>query len=88
MLFECMVGKGKLTVTSFDLSDKAATQQPVTAALRKSVLHYMASPKCKPQNKITMEELEAWMPARYVAPVILASPPAINDVADPGQVKQ
>ena len=88
LLFECMVGKGKLIVTSFDLSDKAATGQPVTAALRKSVLHYMASSKCKPQNKITMEELEAWMPARYVAPVILASPPATNDVADPGQVKQ
>lgn len=88
MLFECRVGNGKLMVTSFDLSDKAIAQQTVAAALRNSVLNYMASSKFKPRHTIKMEELEAWMPARYVAPVILNSPPATSDVADPGQVKQ
>jgi beta-galactosidase len=88
MLFECQVGNGKLMVTSFDLSDKAIAQQTVAAALRNSVLKYMASPKFKPGNKFTMEELDAWVPTRYVAPVILNSPPATGDVADPGQVKQ
>lgn len=88
MLFECQVGKGKLMVTSFDLSDKALTQQAAAKALRRSLLNYMSSAKFKPQNKIKMEELEAWIPSRYIAPVILNSPPATGDVADPGQVKQ
>ncbi len=88
MLFECQVGSGKLMVTSFNLSDQGIDKQPVAASLRKSVLDYMASPKFKPQNQLAMAELEAWMPTRYVAPVILNSPPATSDVADPGQVKQ
>jgi hypothetical protein len=85
MLFECRVGKGKLMVTSFDLSDKA--EQITAKALRKSVLNYMASLKFNPRNRVTMEELDTWEPTRYVAPVILNSPPASSDVADPGQVK-
>jgi hypothetical protein len=85
MLFECRVGKGKLMVTSFDLSDKA--EQITAKALRKSVLNYMASLKFNPRNRVTMDELDAWEPTRYVAPVILNSPPASSDVADPGQVK-
>jgi len=88
MLFECQVGNGKLMVTSFDLSDKGIEQKPTAASLRKSVLDYMASPKFKPQSKVAMAELEVWVPTRYVAPVILNSPPATSDVADPGQVKQ
>lgn len=88
MLFECQVGNGKLMVTSFDLSDGATGQKPVAASLRKSVLDYMASAKFNPKSKVAMPELEAWVPTRYVAPVILNSPPATSDVADPGQVKQ
>lgn len=88
MLFECRVGNGKLMVTSFDLSDQAAERQPTAASLRRSILDHMASSKFKPQNKLSLAELEAWMPTRYVAPVILNSPPATSDVADPGQVKQ
>lgn len=88
LLFECGVGNGKLMVTSFDLSDRTIAQQTVAAALRKSVLNYMVSSKFKPRNVVKMEELEAWVPTRYVAPVILNSPPATGDVADPGQVKQ
>jgi beta-galactosidase len=48
----------------------------------------MASSKFKPKNNVDIAELEAWVPIRYVAPVILNSPPATSDVADPGQVKQ
>ena len=88
MLFECQVGKGKLMVTSFDLSDQALEKKPVAIAIRRSVLNYMASPKFKPGNKITMVELETWVPKRYVAPVILNSPPATGDVVDPTPVKQ
>jgi len=87
MLFECQVGNGKLMVTSFDLSDQATEKQPTAASLRKSVLAYMASPKFNPASKIAMADLDVWIPARYVAPVILNSPPAASDVADPGQVK-
>lgn len=88
MLFECQVGSGKLMVTSFDLSDKATDRQPTAASLRKSILDYMASTKFKPVNKAGIAELDDWIPTRYVAPVILNSPPATSDVADPGQVKQ
>ena len=87
MLFECQVGNGKLMVTSFDLSDKAMDRIS-SAGLRKSVLDYMASGKFKPENKIAMSELEAWVPTRYVAPVILNSPPAIGDIVDPASAKQ
>jgi beta-galactosidase len=88
MLFECQVGNGKLMVTSFDLSDKAAGEQPTAASLRKSVLDYMASAKFKPRDKVAIAELDSWLPTRYVAPIILNSPPATSDVADPGQAKQ
>jgi beta-galactosidase len=88
MLFECEVERGKLMVTSFDLSDQGIEQKPASASLRKSILDYMSSSKFKPGNKVAMAELDAWMPKRYVAPIILNSPPATGDVADPGQVKQ
>lgn len=87
MLFECQVGEGKLMVTSFHLSDDVIKQQPAAAQLRRSILNYMASAKFNPKNKIGMTELEEWVPKRYIAPVILNSPPATSDVADPGQAK-
>jgi len=88
MLFECQVGRGKLMATSFDLSDKVIEEKPAASALRKSLLDYMASAKFKPRNTVAMADLEVWVPGRYVAPVILNSPPATGDVVDPGQVKQ
>ena len=88
MLFECQVGTGRLMVTSFDLSDKGITGRPAAASLRKSILDYMSSDKFKPENNVALAGLDAWVPGRYTAPVILNSPPAINDVADPTQVKQ
>jgi beta-galactosidase len=87
MLFEGQIGKGKLMITSFNLSDQAIEKQPAAAALRRSMLDYMTSTKFQPQDKLTLAELDAWMPARYVAPVILNSPPATSDVADPAQSK-
>jgi hypothetical protein len=87
MLFECQVGAGRLMVTSFDLADSATEKRPAATALRKSLLDYMVSPAFRPQNQVAMADLEKWMPTRYVAPVILNSPPATNDVADPGQLK-
>ena len=87
MLFECMVGKGKLIVTSFDLTADATSKQPTAAQLRKSVMEYMGSTGFDPKETVTMAEMEAWVPKRYVAPIILNSPPATGDVADPGQVK-
>lgn len=87
MLFECKVGTGRLMVTSFNLSDEGIEEQPAAASLRKSVLDYMASPIFKPENVVSMREFESWVPTRYVAPVILNSPPATHDVADPGQLK-
>jgi len=87
MLFECQVGNGSLMVTSFDLSDKGI-ERTAAAGLRKSVLDYMASTKFKPKNKAAIAELDAWIPTRYVAPVIITSPPATGDINDPTQVKQ
>jgi beta-galactosidase len=87
MLFECKVGTGRLMVTSFNLSDEGIERQPAAASLRKSVLDYMASPKFTPHNQVAMAELETWLPTRYIAPVILNSPPATHDIADPGQLK-
>ncbi len=87
MLFECQVGKGRLMVTSFDLSDAGVAGHAGAPSLRRSVLDYMASAAFKPQTQVAMSDLETWMPGRYVAPVILSSPPAASDVADPGQAK-
>lgn len=88
MLFECQVGKGKLMVTSFDLSDSAIERHPAAASLWRSIMDYMASTKFDPQNKASITELDLWVPTRYVAPVILNSPPASSDVADPGMLKR
>ena len=87
MLFECQAGKGRLMVTSFDLSDAGVAAKPAAAALRRSVLDYMASPRFTPQHRLTLAALDAWAPTRYVAPVIPTSPPAASDVADPGQAR-
>jgi hypothetical protein len=84
MLFECTVGKGKLMVTAFDLSDQGIANKPGTAALRKSVLEHMAAPGFAPAANIDLAALDAWMPLRHVAPPMVISPPATGDVADPG----
>jgi beta-galactosidase len=84
MLFECAVGKGRLMVSAFDLSDKSVTNKPGAAIFRKSVLEYMAGPGFTPHAKIALSALEAWAPLRHVAPAMVISPPAPSDVADPG----
>lgn len=74
MLFECGTGNGKLMVTSFDLSDNAVDRQPAAAQLRKSVTGYMASAEFKPKGRLTVSEIDAWIPRRYIAPQILTRP--------------
>lgn len=83
MLFECTVGKGKLIMTAFDLAGQAAANKPGVAALRKSLLDYMAGPAFAPAARIDLAALESWIPSRHIAPPLLISPPAIGDVVDP-----
>ncbi len=87
MLFECSVGKGKLMVTSFDLSESGVTTHPGGPSLRKSVLGYMASSQFKPSPRITADDLDHWMRVRYTAPAVMLTPPATTDLVDPGQVR-
>jgi hypothetical protein len=87
MLFEASVGKGKLMVTSFDLSETGVASHPGGPSLRKSVLDYMASPKFKPAATLATADLDTWMAVRYTAPAVMLTPPATTDVVDPGQVK-
>ncbi len=87
MLFECAVGRGRLMVTSLDLSDTA--RHPGGMALRRSVLNYMASEGFKPKLQVSDHDMEAWLNGRYRAPVVSITPPAATpDLVDPGQVQR
>jgi hypothetical protein len=92
MLFECSVGPGKLMVTSLDLSEKAAADpaHPGAAALRRSVLNYMKSPKFQPAATLTLAQLQQWIPKRYIAPKVSLKPEnsPTPDLVDPGQIRQ
>ncbi len=88
MLFECTVGKGKLMVTSFDLSDGGIAGRAGGPSLRHSILDYMTSDAFKPATTIAAADLDAWLPQRYVAPATVITPPANSpDLVDPGQIK-
>jgi hypothetical protein len=80
MLFECAVGKGKLLVSAFDLSERGVAGKGAAAALRKSVLEHMGAPGYAPAVAIAADALDAWVAARHSAPVLLLSPPATGDV--------
>jgi beta-galactosidase len=80
MLFECAVGKGKLLVSAFDLSERGVAGKGAAAALRKSVLDHMGAPGYAPAVAIAADALDAWVAARHSAPVLLLSPPATGDV--------
>ena len=88
MLFECAVGRGRLMVTSLDLSDTGVAAHPGGPSLRKSLLDYMASARFQPAVEISEAELDAWMPKRYTAPPTVITPPKSPDVVDPGQIKR
>jgi hypothetical protein len=88
MLFECAVGRGRLMVTSLDLSGGGVAGHAGGPSLRKSVLDYMASPRFRPSVEIAAADLDAWIPARYTAPASSITPPKSTDVVDPGQVKR
>jgi hypothetical protein len=87
MLFECVVGPGRLMVTSLDVSESGTAGHPGGPSLRKSILDYMASARFNPSSPINAADLDAWIPQRYTAPPTVLTPPATRDVADPGQIK-
>ena len=86
LLFECSVGRGKLVVTSLNLTEAEAAKHAGGPSLRNSILDYMASPQFQPHTELAIAALDAWMPVRYTAPAMVLTPPS-TDVADPGQVK-
>lgn len=56
MLFECKVGKGRLLVSSMDLSGK--TQYPEARALLAAIYDYLASEEFCPKEECTVETLK------------------------------
>jgi hypothetical protein len=90
MLFECAVGRGRLMVTSLDLSGAGVAEHAGGASLRRSIVDYMASSEFKPAAQIALADLDAWMPGRYTAPATILAPPPANspDLIDPGQVRR
>lgn len=55
-VFEAQVGAGKLIFSSIDLSSDLKNR-PAARQLRSSLLNYMASDNFKPQNKLTIQDL-------------------------------
>ena len=56
MLFEANVGKGKLVMTTMDIT-RNLNKRIVARQMRESILHYMQSDEFKPQWKIDMERI-------------------------------
>ena len=54
MLFEANVGKGKLVMTTMDITNNL-TKRIVARQLRESILHYMQSEKFKPQWTLDLQ---------------------------------
>jgi hypothetical protein len=86
LIYECMVGGGKLLVCSADLS----AAHPTAAALRKSLVDYVASDRFVPAAEVAMEDLRnqwtstrtgrsgdgtEFQPSRSTAPEVVAPPP-------------
>lgn len=57
MLFEARVGKGRLIMTTFDLSSQL-DQRIVARQLRASILNYMQSDKFNPAFKVPVENIQ------------------------------
>ena len=56
MLFEVNVGKGKLLMTSIDLSDSLA-ERPVAEQLKLSIINYMQSDKFRPETTVSLQTI-------------------------------
>ena len=54
MLFEVNVGKGKLLMTSIDLTDSLA-ERPVAEQLKLSIIKYMQSDKFRPETTVSLQ---------------------------------
>jgi hypothetical protein len=56
MLFEVNVGKGKLLMTSIDLTDSLA-ERPVAEQLKLSIIKYMQSDKFRPETSVSLQTI-------------------------------
>jgi len=56
MLFEVNVGKGKLLMTSIDLTDSLA-ERPVAEQLKLSIIKYMQSDKFRPETTVSLQTI-------------------------------
>ena len=56
MLFEVNVGKGKLLMTSIDLTDSLA-ERPVAEQLKLSIINYMQSDKFRPETTVSLQTI-------------------------------
>jgi hypothetical protein len=54
MLFEANVGKGKLVMTTMDITNNL-NKRIVARQMRESILHYMQSDKFKPQWTLDLQ---------------------------------
>jgi hypothetical protein len=88
LLYECRVGAGKLMVCSVDLKQA----RPGAAALRRSVMEYMAGEKFKPVVEVAAAALRGqWLTQREnkVDPGAgRKAEPTSPDLQDPGQIRR
>jgi len=56
MLFEVNVGKGKLLMTSIDLTD-SLSERPVAEQLKLSIIKYMQSDKFRPETTVSLQTI-------------------------------
>jgi hypothetical protein len=88
LMYECRVGAGRLMVCSVDLHQA----RPGAAALRRSVMEYMAGERFKPAVQVAAAELrELWLTQREnrVDPGAgQKAEPTSPDLQDPGQIKR
>lgn len=88
LLFEVRVGRGRLMVSAFDLSEGGMSGHRGAPSLRRSVLTYMMSDRFAPTTEQTPEAMDAWITQRHTAPPTAKPPLPNDDVVDPGGLRQ
>ena len=63
LVFEAKVGKGRLLLTSIDLSNDIQNR-PVARQMRRSLMHYMAGEAFSPAHTLSVAQLNALVPKR------------------------
>jgi len=88
LMYECRVGEGRLMVCSVDLHQA----RPGAAALRRSVMEYMAGERFKPAVQVAAVELRGqWMtqrPNKVDPGAGQKAQPTSPDLQDPGQIQR